>query len=376
MLIRRKKIVIKLLSFCLITAVFLVCYESIPAAGQRLNPKDPFYLTKKYLADLKSGNNSRKTKAAWELGKSYTKRTPEVVPALIHALNDPYPSVRSNAAGALANIGKEARPAKNALRQSLKDSYGQTVLNAAIALRRLNVPDTNLVSHVRKVLSDEKDTTRVRAVRLLRKMGIKDNKTLAVLAEVITDSHEQAQLDALKELNKRKLRPVPKKISSLVINLLTNSSQKVRMKAALYLGNNHISIPEAKKPLINTLDDNSDLVVKFAARAVGSYGKSAKSAVPKLYVIIDTHPNDDTRGEACKALAHIGIPPKEIARILVKVLSSDKGPKARQGAAYGLRDLKYKNTMVLNALKKASVQDTNSSVRTISKIAYGQLRGK
>lgn len=376
MLKRQMILVVMMLALGLMTVVFLISCKSMTSIqGQTLNPKDPNYLTKKYLADLKNGNNSQRTKAAWELGASHMKRIPEVVPALIRALNDHYPKVRANAAGALSRIGEEARPAESALRQSLTDSYGKTVLNAAIALRRLKVPDKELIPAVRKVLYDQKGTTRVRAARMLRKMREKDEEIITVLAEVLTDSDEQARFDALGELNKRELKPIPKKVSVPVIGLLKDYSEKVRSQAALYLGNSYIPIPEARDPLIEALDDGSSLVVKYAARALGNYGKSAKGAVSKLYMILETHPDDHARGEACEALGHIGVPRKEIAHRLVKVLSSDPGPRARKGAASGLRDLKYRDAMVLDALKKASTQDANSSVRTISEITYEQLKG-
>ncbi|MBU1567252.1 MAG: HEAT repeat domain-containing protein [Proteobacteria bacterium] len=363
------------LVFGLILAVFLTsCQKTTSSQRQSLNPKDPNYLTEKYLTDLREGNNARRTEAAWTLGKTYIKRTPEVVPALIQALNDPYPKVRANAAGALSNLGDEARPAEFNLRQALHDSYGKTGLNAAIALRNLHVPDKELIPAVRKVLNDQLGTTRVAAAGLLRIMGILDEESIAVLVEVLSDSDVQARLDAFGELHDRKLKPIPQKVSGPVISRLRDESDQVRIQAALYLGNSPIPILEARQTLIATLDDPSDDVVKFAARAVGKYGKSAKEAVPKLTMLLKTNNNDGTRGEACQVLALIGEPRKEIAQTLVHVLTTDPGPDARRGAASGLRDLKSRDQLVLEALKTASTKDKDSSVRTISQIAYGQLK--
>jgi HEAT repeat protein len=365
------------LALGLTAAVLVVSCVSVPPVHQQAaNPADPYFLTNKYLADLRNGSNAERTKAAWELGEPHVKRTPEVVPALIQALKDPYPSVRANAAGALSGIGAAARPAESALREALGDPYGNTVLNAARALRGLNVPKQELIPPVRRTLSDEKDTTRVAAVRLLRKMGVRDDELLAVLADVLAGSDQKAQLDAFKELNHRRLKPVPKKISGPAIDLLKTPNDPVRMQAAIYLGNSYIPIPEAKQPLIDTLDDPSPFVVRFTARAVGNYGKSAQGAVPKLVDILEHHPDDDTRGEACQALGHIGVPRQKIARILVEVLSTDPGPRARRGAAAGLRTLKHRDAAVLEALKRAAAQDEDSSVRTLSEITYGQLKGK
>ncbi|MCG6892036.1 MAG: HEAT repeat domain-containing protein [Desulfobacteraceae bacterium] len=343
---------------------------------QALAPPNPNQLTQNYLAALKTGDNGQRTEAAWELGKPYVHRTPEVVPALIQALKDPYPKVRANAAGALSRIGEEALPARDALHEALGDTYGNTVLNAAVALRRLNTPKESLIPAVRKTLYDQPGSTRVGAARLLRQWGVKDKETLDVLVDVLADSREQARLDAMAELSERKLKPVPKTISTPVIGLLTDPSEKVRMQAAIFLGNSYIPIPAAKEPLIAALDDPSDHVVKFVVRALGNYGPSAKSAVPRLYAIVDRHPDDSVRGETCEALAHIGDPKKEIAYRLVKVLGNDPGADARSGAATGLRDLRYRDAVVLDALKTAAEGDKNSLVRTAASIAYGQLKGK
>ena len=343
---------------------------------RRGDAKDPYRLTHKYLKELKQGNNAQRTEAAWKLGESWMKRTPEVVPALIEALKDPYPKVRANAAGALSRIGEAARPALSALRDALNDTYGQTVLNAAIALSRLKIPDKELIPAVRRVLNDKKGTSRVDAVRLLRKMGIRNREVIPVLVSVLSDPVAQARKDALEELNKMKLKPIPKKVAGPVIGLLKDSDEEVRQHSALFLGNSYIPIPEAKYPLIDALNDPSDTVIGFAARALGAYGKSAKGVVPRLFEVLNTNSDEGTRENVCEALAGIGSPKKKIAYLLVNVLSLDPSPRVRKGAASALRDLKYKDKTVMDALKKAATQDTDTSVRTISSITFRQLGGE
>jgi len=359
-----------------VTTMLISCIVPSTTQVRTKEAKDPHYLTNKYLKDLKQGNNAERTEAAWKLGETYIKRTPEVVPALTEALKDPYPKVRSNAAGALSRIGEEARPAESALRESLYDPYGQAVLNAARALRSLKVPDTELIPAVRKVLNDKQGTTRVDAVRLSRVMGLKNREVIPTLASVLSDPVAQARKDAIKMLNEMKLKPVPKDVAGSVIELLKDSDEEVRWLAALFLGNAYIPIPAAKAPLIDALDDPSNSVVGYAARALGAYGKSAKNVVPKLIDILNTNTDESTRAEVCDALGRIGSPREKIADVLVEVLSSDPGPRARYRAASGLRDLKYKDKAVMNALKKAAAQDVDTSVRTISSITYKQLGGK
>ncbi len=349
-----------------------------PGSRQRLakETNDPFYVTHQTLDQLKNGNKSERTRAARKLGETWMKRTPEVVPALTNALKDPCPQVRANAAGALSRIGEDARPAMSALNKVLGDAYGPVVLNAALALRHLKVPDRDLIPAVRKVLHDEKGTLRVAAVQLLRAMGVSKKEVIPVLVSVLSDPDPKARKKALEVLNKMKLKPMPKKITGPVIRLLKDIDEEVRWRAALFLGNRYIPIPEARVPLTDALNDSSNMVIRFSARALGVYGKSARNVVPKLIGILNTNPDERTRANVCEALGRIGSPGKKIAHVLVHVLSSDPGAEARYGAVSALRDLKYKDKIVMNALKKASSADVETSVRTIASITYRQLGGK
>ena len=359
-----------------ITTMLLSCVPTSSRQVKSVNSKDPYYQTNKYLNNLKQGDNTQRAKAAWQLGESKIKRTPEVVPALINALKDPYPSVRANAAGALSRIGEEARPAESALKDALKDPYGAAVLNAARALRNLKVPNKELTPAVRKVLNDKKGTTRVKAAELLQTLGIPKQEVIQTLVSVLSDPEVQALKDSLYFLTMMRLKPVPKKVATPLIGLLKDSNEEVRWQAAQFLGNSYIPIPEAKDSLIDSLDDPSNTVIGNAARALGGYGKSAKQVVPKLIDILKTNPDESTRENVCGALGRIGAPKEKIAHVLVEVLLSDPSSRARYGAATALRDLKYKDKAVMGALKKVSIQDTDTSVRTVSSITYKQLGGK
>lgn len=362
---------------CLLTMVFLIsCVGTSPMQKRAVTPEDPYRLTIKYLEDLKHGNDNERTEAAWKLGEPWMKRTPEVVPALIGALRDFCPKVRANAAGALSRMGEDARPAENALKEVLDDPYGQTVLNAAIALRSLNIIDKELIPAVRKVLHDQKGTSRVGAVSLLRKMGIQSRETFSVLVSALSDPAAEARKDALKEIIEMKLKPVPKEMVGPVIGLLKDSDEGIRCDAAIFLGNSHIPIIEAKDPLIEALNDSSDTVVGFVARALGVYGPSAKDAVPKLFRILNTTRDEHTKVNICEALGRIGSPKEKIADVLVGFLSSDPNSRTRVAAACALRDLKYNEKGVMDALKKASTQDPDPSVRALSSVALKQLEGK
>jgi len=177
-----------------ISAMLLSCVPTSSRQVKPVNSKNPYYQTNKYLKNLKQGDNAQRTKAARKLGEKNIKRTPDVVPALIDAIKDPYPKVRSNAAGALARIDEAARPAENALREALNDPYGPAVLNAARALGKLKIPDKELIPAVRKVLDDKKGTTRVDAIQLLLTMGIPKQEVISTLVSVLSDLEVQARM--------------------------------------------------------------------------------------------------------------------------------------------------------------------------------------
>ncbi len=374
---RKATLLAKIPMVCLLGAgLWVSCLTPGSMQHRAEKPKDPYFLANHYLEDLKHGNASKRTEAAWKLGESYVKRTPEVVPALIGALKDPFPKVRANAAGALSRIGEEARPAQSALREALHDPYGATVLNAARALRSLKVSDQALLPDVRKILEDEKGTVRVDAARLLRAMGVPDREILPTLVSVLSDPMPEARKASLELLNEMKLRPIPKEVAHPVIGALKDRDEEVRWKAALLLGNSYIPVIEARKPLTDALNDPSSVVVEFAASALGAYGKSAQDAVPKLFEILNTSPEEGVRSKVCEALGRIGSPKSKIAEVLVKVLASDPSPSTRGRAASALRDLKHKDKSVMEALKKAAAQDPHPTVRALSSVALRQLEDR
>ena len=90
-------------------------------------------------------------------------RAVEAVPALAAALRDKDSGVRSNAAGALLEIGEPAKEAMPALREALLDSDSTTVWNAAGALHNMGVVTTDLMPAYRRLLQDPECDMKVSA---------------------------------------------------------------------------------------------------------------------------------------------------------------------------------------------------------------------
>ena len=326
-------------------------------------------LTKRYLKLLQSGTNSQRTDAAWMLGKSYMVRTPEVIPALIRALQDPYPAVRANAAAALSKIGPPAKEAIPELKATLNDPHGRAVINAAIALRQMGVSTKELMPAVRKVLDYEDGVHRVAAISLLRSWGISDREMTPHLAKVLTDPNQKARERAIREFIE--IRCIEGPALDRVIAALGDPYEKVRLFAAIVLRQNcGRPVKQAVAPLILLLDDSSAEVQGSAVNALGEYKALAQPAVPKLLAILKSGAEDNLVKSTCRALGAIGGPQKkEIGLALVGILSSHPQWPVRMDAGFGLRYLQSKDPAVVAALKKASQEDEVKGVRTAAMLA-------
>lgn len=86
--------------------------------------------------------------------------------------------------------------------------------------------------------------------------------------------------------------------------------------------------------------------------------------------------NKKFREESCEALEKIGLPAKDIAHTLAKVLLFNREPSVRSAAARGLQTLRYKDETVISTLKKAAANDSNSTVRAVASTALIFIKRK
>lgn len=91
------------------------------------------------------------------------------VPALVAALGDSDPVLRTGAAGVLALLGPEARQAAPVLTDMLRDSFGPARIAAAVALARIGPPEV-VVRLLSPLLSESGDVP-IRVAMILESMG-------------------------------------------------------------------------------------------------------------------------------------------------------------------------------------------------------------
>ncbi len=212
-------------------------------------------------------NADQRSMAAERLGNL---RAVEAVPALAAALRDKDSGVRSNAAGALLEIGEPAKEAMPALREALLDSDSTTVWNAAGALHNMGVVTTDLMPAYRRLLQDPECDMKVSAAVAIAEYAPPE-ELLPIALECRGGPAREYEVE--------------KGVRSLMTSIAKD-------RAALPL------IVEALKT------DRSWEVREWAARALGEAGLAARAHLPALREAL-TDEDDRVRTAAERAIARI-----------------------------------------------------------------------
>jgi len=258
---------------------------------------------------------------------------PAAVPDLIAALDHDDPRVCAGAAGALSQIGPEAKDA---------------------------------VEPLLRVLA--RDDVRTRPAAIWGLMGIGPEAKAAVprLTQALTHEDFHTQYWACRAL--REIGPEAKAAVPVLVGLLTDGVASVRRNAAQALGGIGSDIGEpALAALIEALNDPLEPVREDAVDALGKLGPFAKSAAPALRKSLETGPLaarasaarahwlvsgqtelavdvligelDDIiwREQAAQTLGQIGPPAKKAVPDLLKLIEADDSdPDLRDAAVEAL----------------------------------------
>ncbi|MBS0210452.1 MAG: HEAT repeat domain-containing protein [Planctomycetes bacterium] len=261
---------------------------------------------------------------------------PEVVPAIVKALDDSEESVRYSAGVTLGLLGPTAKSAASTLkiRRNANDPLMKTV--AAWALTRVE-PDID--AH--------------------------DTEALPLLIESIKHQNPRVRAAAAHALGELDGLIAPMARATPLAGLLGDADAQVRMAAIEAL----ISIgPQAIPALTMALQPGP--ARGGAAEVLSQLGPEAKSALPALNAALGD-PAADIRAEVLAAIGAIGPEAGAMVSALSTVLTNDPSPMVRHNAAVALGSI---NPLAGKpALQKAAKSDADDAVRNAAQKALDKL---
>jgi HEAT repeat protein len=240
---------------------------------------------------------------------------PRALPALLPLLGHTRAEVRALAADALGGLGASAGPAASALGAALGDKDEGVRLAAARALGAAGQAAAAAVPALTRALEDRSDLVRGAAVRALEALGPRARAAGPRLA--------------------RLLRSDPNA-------LVRTAAGEALLKVEPALGRNML------RDLIRCLGKRDDDLRRSCARALGTFGAGARSAVPRLLRLLRVKRGAAPPSEVVVALGRIG--DRRASRTLIRLLTHrDDGTRHRAAEALG----RLKDPRAINPLYDA-----------------------
>ena len=256
-----------------------------------------------------------RTDVRMEITRALTLIGDRAFPALVSALEDPSPEIRS---GVVAAIGMmEGQKRFDPLERALKDNDPDVRTAAALAFGYL--PDDKAIPTLLILLGDDVESVRDAAIDACTRLGV------AAIAPLI-NALEEVNLDI-----RARIEEIIVRIGSLartdLIELLQHQEPMMRRSAVRMLGK--IKDPNTVSHLIGTLAD-PDLEVRTAA--VIALTGIGKAALPEITAAFE---NDDVRIRegAMQILAGIGEP--AVASLIVYLKNDDPAIRRRATVILG-----------------------------------------
>lgn len=330
---------------------------------------------KRYMLDLKYGNKIIRMKAAENLGKLGAV-TPEVVPALISAMEDK--DIHDTAIEAIGNIGSAAKEAVPSLTKALADSDSNVRMLAADALGKIGPSAKNAVPALIKALRDTDYATRKSAADALKKlnamtMQVKINYFFSAHPIISTFSgivvsiallfavwfavplawrifhptgwyiHELHNIDIQRRISAAQaLGKIGKPAVQSLIKALSHKKGDVRIGAAEALNNIGAMPPKAIPIILRSLRDKESEVRRNITEVLGKADPETPDLVPALIRMLGDN-DSSVRESAAEALGKTGPETPEVVPALMKALG-DSFHQVRTSAASALEKCGAMNT--------------------------------
>jgi HEAT repeat protein len=269
------------------------------------------------LEDLRHPNEIVRVKAASTIGDFGPGA--EVIPALVRALGDESPRVRSASARALGRIGSDGAAAVEALTARLQDEDAAVRSDAATALGRIGRSAAPAVPKLIELLATDEDRVRTAVILAVSAIGPAARAALPALIELLEDPSPSLRASAARQIHHfgaEARSAVPR-----LAQALTDPDSYVREGAAWSLYEMGPLAKEAIPALIAALNDtdNPRGVRASSAWALGKMGPESRVAIPDLARALRA-PHERIRDGALSALSTIDPQPDmtpEKANVLI-----------------------------------------------------------
>ena len=266
--------------------------------------------------------------------------------ALIFALiKDKSPEVRETAAGALGNIGPQAREAITFLAESLKDASVDVRAAAADSLGRVGESAKDATSALVQALRDNKtkDGLKVRRniVSAIVRIGKADSTTVAVLAE-IGEEAEPADLT----MEQRAAHADLRQRSVDALGALGHSS----------------AVQPLSRILANSIQNKDVELSRATIAALNRFGIERKLAIPAFKAALDPSQDQFVRAQAIYAFGRLG---KELSADDRKVVV----PAIKQALGDKVSDVRLAAIIALGELGPAILGDELKAVKSEIQLA-------
>jgi HEAT repeat protein len=305
-------------------------------------------------------------RVAWALGE-IREPVDQVGPALIAALADPEPGVRTSAVMALIRCGEPILP-ENLL--ALKSANDLIRLGAAEVQVHLSKDKTELPVPVLSGMMSHPDAQiRLRAIRCLEIIGKPANTVAPALLGSLEDETTEVRIAAVRALGVMDVNDGA--INAIAGLLKSDSSKHVRVNAAEILGIVGLKSSVALETLVEAFADADD---RTRARVVESVAKFGAAAIPKVLAAAKKEsPHDVVRRSALDSLIQMGPIAAPAVDELLAYLAADGSWQVRHGAAAALGASGVAEPSVLAGLKRAMEHDPNPDVRLVAETAVKGL---
>jgi HEAT repeat protein len=351
------------------------------------------YPVSRTFREARSGSVEARRQAIFELGSADLTQ-PDLIPALLTALQDSDPLVRRFATRSLTTVMERAtqrripkkeivertEEMKAGLARLLQDPDTKVRIEAAEALVPLDDRSEPLrdclIKLAQGVAGEDRDTRRVSVTYLSKFCADLEVTALLVAAMADSDSgiREQAAY-SLGAWGTLRVKGVPDSVIEALIKGFDDESPKVRAASVgtlSFMGSQaRASIPA----IIRRLDDPASEPRMAAAYALANFGMYAEPALPALRSLVDRDPNPNLRSAAkssvSKIEARVQAFQEHTLPDLISELSEDD-PARRRGASQALSEYGPRAQPAVSELRRL-LSDEDADVRQAAAAALKEI---